>query len=258
MRRDSRRASGRPAGQTRSEPGPEFARLALGRRLVYLRRELLPLAQAIITRVEELRARAGSEGSGNRRSAIRLALENAPELVVRLSRRGGMARLLFDDLYFGMSPRPVRELAVASEAARRGIPVAEPMGAMVQWVWPGVYRGAFITRALSGLTLWEFVRTDDDPRVREHVLRLAREAIDTMHERGLVHADLNLHNLMVVTGAERFSVAILDLDKARLLRNPVPAPLRRRNFARLLRSATKLDPQGRWLDASARELLTAF
>lgn len=231
--------------------------MMLGRRLIYLRRDLVPVAHRIIVQVEHLGAGAGRQGAGNRQSAMRLNVENAPEMVVRFSRRGGLVHFLLDDLYFGMSPRPVRELAVAAEAAKRGIPIAEPVGAIVQWVLPGVYRGAFITRAVSGVTLWEFLRTDDDPHVREHVLGLARETIDTMHQRGLVHADLNLHNLLVATGAERFSVAILDLDKAKLLGKPVPASIRRRNLARLLRSANKLDQAGRFIDAAAREKLTS-
>ncbi len=231
--------------------------MMLGRKTVYLRCDLVPLAPQVIARIEELHASAGREGSGNRLSATRLAVENALEMIVRFSRRGGMVRFLLDDLYFGLRPRPVRELAIAAEAAKRGISVAEPIGAIVQWALPGVYRGAFITRAIPGITLWEFLSTDDDPHVREHVLGLAREAIDTMHEGGLVHADLNLHNLLVATGAERFSVAILDLDKARLLAYPVPAPIRRRNLDRLLRSARKLDPEGRIIDTTAREILTA-
>ena len=32
------------------------------------------------------------------------------------------------------------------------------------------------------MTLWEFVQTDDDPTVRQHVLEQARAAIDTMHD----------------------------------------------------------------------------
>ena len=255
MRRNlSKSSRPRPA---QPYPGPSFGRLMLGRRTVYLRRDLVPLAPRIIARIEKLRAGAGREGSGNRLSAMRLAVENAPEMIVRFSRRGGMARFLLDDLYFGFDPRPVRELAITDEAAKRGIPVAEPLGAIVQWTCPGVYRGAFITRAIPGITLWEFLRTDDDPHVREHVLGLARQAIDAMHAGGLVHADLNLHNLLVATGAERFSVAILDLDKARLLAYPAPAPIRRRNLDRLLRSARKLDPEGRIIDAAAREILTA-
>jgi RIO-like serine/threonine protein kinase len=76
-----------------------------------------------------------------------------------------------------------------------------------------------------------------------------------MHERGLYHADLNLHNLLVSEHDESFSVIILDLDKARIFDGPVPAALRRRNAARILRSARKLDPNGRFLDESEIALL---
>ena len=156
----------------------------------------------------------------------------------------------------GIRPRPVRELAVAAEARRRGIPVAEPIGAMVEWVAPMVYRGVFLTRALAGMTLWEFVRTDDDPHVRSYVTEQARQAIDTMHRLGLYHADLNLHNLFVTKSRESFAVVILDLDKAQLFHRPVPAAMRARNLARLRESGRKLDPEGRYLDSQALELLT--
>ena len=66
------------------------------------------------------------------------------------------------------------------------------------------------------MTLWEFVKTDDDPTVRRHVLEQTRTAIDTMHAKGLFHADLNLHNLLVTEARESFTVIIIDLDKSRL------------------------------------------
>jgi tRNA A-37 threonylcarbamoyl transferase component Bud32 len=150
----------------------------------------------------------------------------------------------------------VCELAIAAEAQRRGIPVAEPVGAMVEWVAPVMYRGFFLTRALSGMTLWDFLRTDDDPYVRAHVFEEVRHAIDTMHRLGLFHADLNLHNLFITQSRESLAAIILDLDKARLFRRPVPARLCRRNFARLRRSVRKLDPEGRYLDADALASLT--
>ena len=64
-------------------------------------------------------------------------------------------RLLMRDTFLGVSARPFYELVTASKAYRRGVPVAEPMGAMVQWVAPAVYRGFFLTRAIAGMTLWE-------------------------------------------------------------------------------------------------------
>ena len=176
-------------------------------------------------------------------------------MFARRCRRGGMARFFSSDTFIGVNPRPLQELAVTVEAARRGIPVAQPLGVMVEWIGPVFYRGFFLTRAVAGLTLWEFLQTDDDPTVRDHVLRQARAAIDTMHERGLFHADLNLHNLLVTKERESFAVIILDLDKARLSDLPLPPAMRHENGERLMRSARKLDPEARYLDSAGLSVL---
>ena len=238
-----------------SGPGSDFLKLEIGRRVLYLKRYLVPNASAIIARLGDLRS-STAQGAGNRASGFVIHLDGSAEIFVRRARRGGLMRFLVNDLYFGVRPRPLRELAVAVEAYRRGVATAEPLGAMVESVGTAIYRGFFLTRAIRGMTLWEFVRTDDDPVVRSHVLGQARRAIDTMHQNGLFHADLNLHNLFVTQAGESFATIILDLDKARLFRTSVPAGRRRLNLARLRRSARKLDPEGRYLDESALALLT--
>jgi len=223
--------------------------------MVYLRRELALKAPAI---VEVLGRLGAAKGGGNRMSGVPLKLDDGTELFARLNRRGGLIAYLSKDLYFGLSSRPLRELAVATEARQRGIPVVEPIGAMVEWVAPIIYRSIFLTRPLSGMNLWEFLRLDDDPFVRAHIVEQARGAIDTMHRLGLFHADLNLHNLFVTKSRESLAVVILDLDKARLLAGPLPQSMRERNLARLQRSVRKLDPGGHYLDSHALELLTAL
>jgi hypothetical protein len=50
---------------------------------------------------------------------------------------------------------------------------------------------------------------------------------------------------------------ILDLDKAQLYDGAVPSSRRVANFARLKRSAHKLDPERRYLDAKLLAILTA-
>ena len=237
----------------------EFSRISAGPYQLYLRADLTPHADALAAALGELGAAKSSginhHGAGNRGGGFRLALPGGPELFVRRARRGGAIRRVLDDLYFGFHPRPLSELTVTAEAARRGVPLAEPMGAAVRWVAPGLYRGFFITRAASGMTLWEFLRTDDDPSVRAHVLERAREAIETMLREGLHHPDLNLHNLFVTPRGESFAIIILDLDKARLRDRPVSGVARRRIAARLLRSARKLDPRGRFIDSAALSML---
>jgi hypothetical protein len=244
---------------SRAAVSREFSRISAGPYQLYLRADLAPHAAALAVALGELGAASstgtGNRGAGNRGGGFRLALPGGPELFVRRSRRGGAMRLVLDDLYFGVHPRPLSELLVTAEAARRGVPLAEPMGAAVQWVAPGLYRGFFITRAAAGMTLWEFLRTDDDASVRAHVLERAREAIETMLREGLHHPDLNLENLFVTPHGESFAVIILDLDKARLHNRQLSASARQRIAARLLRSAHKLDPRGRFLDSAALSIL---
>jgi lipopolysaccharide kinase (Kdo/WaaP) family protein len=237
-------------------PGPDFPHFGLGRRVLYIRRDFAARAPAIFAALAES-TRHPKSGAGNRGSGFLLRLDGGPELFSRYGRRGGFARFISPDIYFGASTRPLRELAIANEARLRGIPIAEPLGAVIEAVAPGFYRSVFITRALTGMTLWEFLRADDDAIVRAHVVELARRAIDTMHNGGVLHADLNLHNLFVTKAGERLIVAILDLDKAQLFDGPVPPGRRRGNFARLARSARKLDPTRRYLDAKAFAILTA-
>ena len=244
----------RPQSQIQWRADPNFTRIRIGRRDIILRRDIGAHTTEILQRLDALGS--GDEaGAGNRQSGFHVTIAGAPEIFARRARRGGMIASILDDIYLGTNPRPLRELAITVEAAHRGVPVAEPMGAVVQWIGPILYRGFFLTRAMPGMTLWQFLLTDDDPVVRSHVLGQARGAIETMHTKGLSHADLNLHNLLVTQAGESFTVMILDLDKSRLHDSPLSSAMRRANLARLARSARKLDPAGKYLDAAAFAML---
>jgi hypothetical protein len=233
----------------------DFVKRRRGKARLYLEKVLAPHTDAIASRLASIVSN-DEAGAGNRRSAYRLTLRGAPDLFARRTRRGGAMRFLVPDIYFGAEPRPLRELLVTIEARTRGVPLAEPMGAVVEWVAPMIYRGFFLTRALEGMTLWDFLRRDCDSVTRGYVLDQARHAIDTMHHRGLLHADLNLHNLFVTRVGDQFTVVILDLDKARLYSPPLSESLREATLARLSRSARRLDPVGRYLDDYARSRLS--
>ena len=243
----------RPASQIQWRD-PNFTRIRIERRDVVLHRDIAALAPEII-RILSALGSAGESGAGNRQSAFRVNIAGAPEIYARRSRRGGLVASLLNDTYLGIKPRPLTELALTVEAMNRGVPLVEPMGAIVEWIGPALYRGFFLTRAMPGMTLWQFLQTDDDPTVRSHVLEQARAAIETMHTKGLSHADLNLHNLLVTKARESFAVMILDLDKSRLYDSPLSPAMRRANLARLARSARKLDPAGKILDAAALAIL---
>jgi 3-deoxy-D-manno-octulosonic acid kinase len=244
----------RPPSQMKWCSDPNFSTFKIGRRELVIHRDIAAQAAQILQKLGAMTS-AVEAGAGNRRSAFRLTLADGIELYARRGHRGGLIASILSDVYVGIAPRPLTELAVAIEAMRRGIPVAEPMGAMVEWIGPALYRGFFLTRAVRGMTLWEFVKTDDDPTVRSHVLEQARTAIDTMHDKGLFHADLNLHNLLVTRVRDSFNVIIIELDKSRLFDSPLSLAMRRANGARLTRSARKLDPSGQILDDAALSIL---
>jgi hypothetical protein len=237
------------------DPGPDFIRNEYEHVFTYMHREIEPFADELLIEIDE-QMRSGGQGLGNRGSGYPVSVEGTPPLFVRRSVRGGLMRFL-GQTYLGFNPRMVYELWVLSEARKRGVPVPEPMGAIVENVRLGVYRGALITKALTGMTLWEFVQTETDSLTVSHVVRLARYAIDMMHEHGIFHDDINLNNLFVSTGGDGFSVVILDFDKGRVFSNSLPTVLRRLNFWRLGRSIRKLDRKKRFIDDEMRYILTA-
>jgi len=243
----------RPASQIEWRD-PNFTRIRIARRDLILHRDIAALAPEILRSLSALGS-TGESGAGNRKSAFRVQIADTSDIYARRSRRGGLIALLLNDIYLGINPRTQSELALTVQAMNRGVPVVEPMGAIVEWIGPAIYRGFFLTRAMPGMTLWEFLQADDDPMVRSHVLEQARAAIETMHAKGLWHADLNLHNLLVTQAGDSFTVMILDLDKSRLYDSPLTPAMRRANLARLARSARKLDPAGKHLDSAAFAIL---
>jgi len=236
------------------EPGSEFIKSENGRKLVYLHREIAPLAPAVLKEIDRT-INSGKKGAGNRESGFAIDVAGAPQLFLRRSMRGGMMRFL-GDLYLGFIPRMVNELNVISEARHRGVPVPEPMGAIVERVGPAMYRGAVITKAIPGMTMEEFVKVETDPRSMSHVLRMARYSIDTMHEHGLIHDDLNLNNLYVSMAGDGFTVVVLDFDKARLQARPLSSSQRKRVLKRLAHSIRKVDPEGRYLNDASLKIMT--
>jgi tRNA A-37 threonylcarbamoyl transferase component Bud32 len=239
----------------RIKPGPEFSRARHGRKSVYLHRSLVESAPEVLVAVEEL-MHSTEAGAGNRGSGFQLSVDGAPDLFLRKAKHGGMVQFL-GDIYFGPFPRVVTELALTAEVRKRGVNAPEPMGAVVEHLAPAVHRGALITKAIPGMTLWQFVEADDDRISREHVLRAARGCIDRMHEAGVFHGDLNLHNLFVSTALERLDVVILDFDKARIFNRPLSSGARWRNLRRLARSIRKLDSERTIFSEKEAAILTA-
>lgn len=152
--------------------------------------------------------------------------------LVRTYRRGGLLRGLLPDAF--VSPeRALREV----EAVER----LEPLG-----VAPAVFgleiRGGALQRMRIAVAEVEGARNllqlaaDESPAASLPALgRAIGEAVATMHEAGVSHADLNAANILVADEGVR----LIDFDGARVDDGPVPLDRRHAEVQRLCRSLDK-------------------
>ena len=190
----------------------------------------------------------GDAVAGGRGATQRVKTDRGP-VIVRRFRRGGAMRWL-GRTYFGLRTRPFTEFAVLLRARRLGLPVPEPIGAIVERRWRIGYHGALVMSEISGGTpILEFVR--NHPEV--DIASALAPGLRRLHDAGLHHPDLNLGNLLVLDRSGGPTVAFVDLDRARLTRGPLGTRARRRSLRRLWRSTRKLDPEGRILSARSLE-----
>lgn len=142
--------------------------------------------------------------------------------VVRHYSRGGRIAPVLGDRYLRVaSPRPFRELLVSERARAAGIATPEIQVATV--TAHGIFtRGDLATRFVESATLAEVTfgnaRRPEAERVAawEAAGRCVRDAAAS----GLVHADLNLRNLLVAGAADSPGILLLDLDRCRFTDSP--------------------------------------
>jgi len=221
---------------------PAYTLLAAPPIRAALRSDLVPVLGGWLTEPTlALPADAQALASG-RGPVFRVVLPGGLRAVVRRYRRGGLLARIVRETYAGFSPRPLRELTVTTEARRRGVAAAEVLGARVEGRW--LYRGVLVTAEVPDtITLIEALRRRPAPPVRRALAASAGEAVARLHDAGVVHADLNLHNVLVDGRGEQVT-AIVDFDRARLCDGPLGRTGRRRSLRRLHRSLRKLDPDG--------------
>jgi len=176
-------------------------------------------------------------------------------VVVRPYRRGGFPARVLRDTYFGWNPRPFRELCATEALRRRAAPVVEVYAAAVRWRLPGCYRGWLVSRYVPGAaSLWAWLSAAPAPAERRVVFARVGQALRRLHERGGQHPDLNLNNILVCGGANAPDVVFIDFDRAQASARGRSAAA---DFARLRRSAQKLDPHGSHVATADFEQLEA-
>jgi 3-deoxy-D-manno-octulosonic-acid transferase len=187
---------------------------------------------------------AGAPLTGGRGAVWAVSLGDHERGVLRWYRRGGALRHLIRDRYFGWTPRPIRELAVTEAAHGRGVPVAEVLAARVDRLPWGWYRGAIVTREVTGaMTFADALRRHPDGTERTAVLTTVGRAVRDLHDRGVYHRDLNANNILISPSGGTFQVCFIDFDRA-VVRLAVGRPTRERELRRLERSLAKLARAG--------------
>src|SRR5262249_14763984 len=110
--------------------------------------------------------------------------------------------------------------------------------------WPaaGPFWSALIgTREERGARdLCEVLLAEDDPQARRVLLREVGVAVRKLHDAGVDHRDLQLHNILAAEDGGKRRIVIVDLDRAvSRRRGALAARVRARNLGRLTRSAVK-------------------
>lgn len=196
------------------------------------------LAGAIVAAAERPDTQAGApEGRG---AHGRVDLGGGVRVIVRRYRHGGLLADLTGDRFLG-NGRFLNEFRLGRSTWAAGVPTARPVAVG----WRG---GTLSTRG--------FIATLEIPEARDLLDFFAKpvpeagriaaagavaRAVRSLHDAGVRHADLHLKNLLVGGGEAGQGPAawVIDLDRARGSRGPLPERDRTANLARLYRSVEK-------------------
>ncbi len=194
---------------------------------------------------------------GGRGATYRMSLDDGETVALRLCRRGGLLSGVFGDLYWGSSPRPFAEVVTTEEARRRGVPAPAALGARIDRLRAGWYRGIVVTRYLAAARpLWEAL-AGADPAERGKLAYAAGQVVRSLCEARVQHADFNLYNCVVRHGAGGVEAFAVDFDRARTVDGSSPAAVWERLVHRLERSARRLDPRGEVVTPEVLRVLCA-
>lgn len=197
-----------------------------------------------------------------RGGAFRIRWPGVPgTFVYRRALRGGLVAKVNRDRFFDFVPRPFAEVALSEELRTRGVDTPELVLAVVRRGASGAYRGAVVSRWIEGgadlaESLAALARGGEAPDGSRVCAAWAAVgvAIGRLHAAGVLHADLNARNLLLVAGASAAAeprVFVLDLDRSRRVPS-LSASERATNWARLERSLAKFADAARVTGSAAR------
>lgn len=148
---------------------------------------------------------------------IRFELKKNFNLVFRKNRRGGLIGKLVKTKYLTspfslQSSRPFREFDCLSKLREFGVPVPEPIMAIVKKTGFTFYEGGIFTKEiLDAIPLLNIVETEPLSKVRDHAFNTGAWAFRAL-QLGYLHTDLHLGNVLISLGG----IKLIDFDKAGL------------------------------------------
>lgn len=159
------------------------------------------------------RARGGLEEAAGGRGTVAFLCDGERRWVLRHYRRGGLVARLLDDtyLYTGAGrTRSFREFRLLRQLRAWQLPVPDPVAA--RYVRRGLlYKADLITAELP--TRRTLAQALSAAPLAAASWRAVGACIARLHERGVHHADLNAHNILLGEGG---AVYVLDFDRGRV------------------------------------------
>lgn len=211
----------------------------------------------ILSCIQLVQSGNGTVLKGGRGTTVSISIDAQSRAVIRRYRRGGLVRHFLTDIYWGYRTRPFKELHSLTQARKRGVPTVEVLGAGVERLSRGFYRGVLITREAEGyVNLAQWLDQNKALQNRLDTCEQVLETVRLMHDKGIYHPDLNVSNVLVSQKNLTPKVMLLDFDRARIYTNPVRRTLRKRSIKRFQRSINKFDPEGKRLPLSFQRQLT--
>jgi hypothetical protein len=172
-------------------------------------------------------------------------------------RRGGRLARLWRG-HYPSARRLVTTLSVSAEAWLRGVATALPVALIVETGPWGFARGAIAFEEIEGGE--DLARLAVRAAATREDLTAAIGAVRSMHDRGVLHPDLNLGNVLLRRRADaQVEAFVIDFDRATITAGPLPFVARQAALRRIERSCAKLTGSpGLWGPGSEELWYTAY
>ncbi len=158
-------------------------------------------------------------------------------VIIRHYRRAGPLGRFLGDRYF-LGERPLHELAAYEAARSAGVPVPEPLAAILRR--SGLcYRADLIVREVTGaVTLQEYLRSNPSHEAVRAAAAALADAFAHLVDAGIYHPDFHAGNVLVREDGADVHISIIDFDRAKQF-DSLPAARRDEMLFRFNRALVK-------------------